>query len=234
MIEVNLLPKGYRKKTFNLSLGKTGVYLAAGAAGVILMMFGITIFQMNQISDLDKDIERASHRANMLQKDIQMVDALVDVKSKITSRMSTIDKLDSHRSSWVRILEDLGRNVPEYIWLSRFEETDAAGTPTGKGSDGTSETPSAIPTVRPVEIEGYAFSLNSLASFMINMMRSDYFDEVELTSIDEVTFNEQAAYDFVISGNLHYLSDEDLRRLIAGVDKGTGSKNSKTGHKTLN
>lgn len=234
MIEVNLLPKGYRKKAFNLSLGKTGVYLAAGAAGIILMMFGITFFQMNQISELEQNIEKARHRASMLQKDIQMVDALVDIKGKISSRMRTIDKLDSHRSSWVRILEDLGRNVPEYIWLSRFEETSLDNKPADKSSDEAEKETNAIPTVRQVEIEGYAFSLNSLASFMINMMRSDYFDEVELTSIDEVKFNEQAAYDFIISGNLHYLSDEELRRLIAQADIGKDSKNSKTGHKTLN
>lgn len=234
MIEVNLLPKGYRKKAFNLSLGKTGVYLASGAAGIIVMMFGITFFQMNQISELEQDIDRARQRASMLQKDIQMVDALVDIKGKISARMRTIDKLDSHRSSWVRILEDLGRNVPEYIWLSRFEETALDAKPADKSSGQESEPINAIPTVRPVEIEGYAFSLNSLASFMINMMRSDYFDEVELASIDEVTFGDQAAYDFVISGNLHYLSDEDLQRLIAQADKRTKSKNPKTRHKTLN
>jgi len=234
VIEVNLLPKGYRKKGFNLSLGKTGVYLAAGAAGIILMMFGITFFQMNQISELEQNIDRARQRASMLQKDIQMVDALVDIKGKISTRMRTIDKLDSHRSSWVRILEDLGRNVPEFIWLSRFEETALDAKPADESSNQASEQTNVIPTVRPVEIEGYAFSLNSLASFMINMMRSDYFDEVELTSIDEVTFGEQAAYDFVISGRLHYLSDEELRHLIAQADKGTNSKNSKTGHKTLN
>lgn len=234
MIEVNLLPKGYRKKAFSLSLGKTGVYLASGAAGIILMMFGITFYQMNQISELEQNIDRARQRAAMLQKDIQMVDALTDIKGKISNRMRTVDKLDSHRSSWVRILEDLGRNVPEYIWLSRFEETALEAKPAVKSSDQVSQPTNATPTVRPVEIEGYAFSLNSLASFMINMMRSDYFDEIELASIDEVTFGEQAAYDFVISGNLHYLSDEDLRRLIAQVDKGTKSKNSKTRHKTLN
>jgi Tfp pilus assembly protein PilN len=234
VIEVNLLPKGYRKKSFDLSLGKTGVYLASGAAGIILMMFGITFYQTNQISELEQNIDRARQRASMLQKDIQMVDALVDIKGKISSRMRTIDKLDSHRSSWVRILEDLGRNVPEFIWLSRFEEMTRDNNPADKSSERASESTYATPTVRQIEIEGYAFSLNSLASFMINMMRSDYFDEVELTSIDEVTFGEQAAYDFVISGNLHYLSDEDLRRRIAQVDKRAVSKDSKTGHKTLN
>ena len=240
MIEINLLPKGYRKKSLNLSFGKAGVYVAVGAAAIVLMLGAITFYQMGQISDLDANIARASKRADALNKDIQMVDALMDVKSKISNRMTAVDNLDGHRSAWVRILEDISRNVPDFIWMARFEEiaapSKAAKAPTGIDTTTakTTLTSTGEPTVRDVEVEGYAFTLNALAAYMINMMRSDYFTDVELVSIEEVTFSDQEAYDFVVKGQLHYLSDEELRRMIAQKEVDGKSVDNQTGHKTLN
>ena len=107
MIEINLLPKDYRKKSLSFSMGKTGIFAVAGAVGVVVMLFVVTLFQLNQISNLDENIQKAKQRASMLQKDIKVVDGLIDVKNKITQRMEAVEKLDRHRSSWVRIMEDL-------------------------------------------------------------------------------------------------------------------------------
>ena len=67
---------------------------------------------------------------------------------------------------------------------------------------------------------------------MINMMRSDYFDEVELVSTEEKKLEEQKAYNFVLNTRLHFLTDEDLRGVIAQSNK--TKKNGKSGHKVLN
>ncbi|MDM7971477.1 MAG: hypothetical protein QUT27_00330, partial [candidate division Zixibacteria bacterium] len=122
MIEINLLPKGYRKKQASFSFGKTGLYAVVAAAGVVLMLVGVTVYQMNQLSSLEDGIVKARQRAAMLEKDIKLVDALTDVKAKISARMAAVERLDSHRSSWVRILEDISANVPEFVWLARFTE----------------------------------------------------------------------------------------------------------------
>ena len=51
---------------------------------------------------------------------------------------------------------------------------------------------------------------------MINLMRSEYFDNVELVSSKENKFNgDEKAYNFVVSCNVHYLSEEQLRALVA-------------------
>ena len=243
MIEINLLPKEYRKKQVSFSLGKSGYYAVAGAAAVLLMLFGVTFYQMSQLRDLDSNIAKARQRAAMLDKDIKLVDALTDVKNKITQRMSAVERLDSHRSAWVRILEDLSRNVPDFVWLGRFEEKvpkPGAVDKNAKLKAGEAQPKpqpvdsSSIPTVRQVELEGYAFTLNALAAFMIRMMRSDYFDEVELVSTNEVKLEDQKAYDFVLTCNLHYLSDEELRNMIGKSKDEEASPDSKAGHASLN
>ncbi len=245
MIEINLLPKDYQRKSFSLSLGKTGVYSLVAAAGVVVMLIGVTFYQMGQLSTLDDNIIKAQQRAAMLQKDIAIVDALTDVKSKINRRITAVDKLDGHRSSWVRVLEDLTRNVPEFVWLVKFEEGSGQQETRGKARAKQNEEDeeaippgsSRTPDVMKVSVEGYAFTLNALATFMINMMRSDYFDEVELTSTEEKFLdNEQKhkAFNFVLTSNLHYLSDEQLRNMVAQAAADKKSKGSKAGHKVLN
>ena len=183
----------------------------------------------------------------MLEKDIQLVDALTDVKDKITQRMRAVERLDSHRSAWVRVMEDVSRNVPDFIWLGRFEEkapsakeSKAIAEAKGAAKETAAEEPVPTeasgnePTIRQVELEGYAFTLNALAAFMIKMMRSDYFDEVELVSTNEVKLEDQKAFNFVLTCNLHYLSDEELRSLIGNADEEKADPDSDESQASLN
>ncbi|MFQ5453637.1 MAG: PilN domain-containing protein, partial [Candidatus Zixiibacteriota bacterium] len=234
MIEINLLPKDYLKRSLDFSLGKTGIYIIAAAAGIVIMLISITFYQKHQLTQLDQNIEKARQRASMLQKDIRMVDALIDVKKKISQRMSAVEKLDSHRSAWIKILEDLARNIPEFVWLGKFRENpEETGKNASSSSEGKPASTYSMPTVRKGEVEGYSFTLNALASFMIKMMRSDYFDEVELTSTNEMSLQNKKAYNFVLSFNIHYLSDDQLRKLIGVTNTKGKLRKSKTSHRSL-
>ncbi len=230
MIEINLLPKDYRKGSGGLQLGKIGVYTMVGVAGIIVVLIGLTFYQMHQLSQLESNIERANQRAAMLRSDIRVVDALTDVKEKIHRRMTAVERLDRHRSVWVRILEDMARNVPEFVWLGSFRESPVEPPPETDSTQ-TEETPTTMAQVRPVQVRGYAFSLNALAAFMIKMMRSDYFDDVELVDSRDTLFVEQKAYAFQLSANVHYLSDEEMRALIAAAEEPSAAEPS---HKSLN
>jgi len=213
MIEINLLPKQYKKRSGGFSIGKHGTYAVIAAAGVLLMIGAVTLYQMHQISELKGQMEIARARTMQLQKDIQLVDALMDIKAKLTNRMEAVERLDRNRSAWVRILEDMSRNVPDFVWLSNFGEIKAA---TAKPADTTQAAPSTAElATRNIKIEGFTFTLNALASFMIKMMRSDYFDEVDLTNTEQIAFGKQKAYNFQLSCNVHFLSDEELERLAA-------------------
>lgn len=216
MININLLPKQYSKRGAGLSLGKHGIYAVMAVAGVLLMFGAVTGWQLYKIKELEAQMEIARVRTMQLEKDIKLVDALMDIKSKITDRLEAVERLDRHRSSWVRILEDMSGNIPDFVWLTRFKEI--AETKTAKTSDTSSVSEARTklqPTVRLAEIEGFTFTLNALASFMIKLMRSNYFDEVDLVSTEEIAFGKQKAYNFILNCNVHYLSDEELERTLA-------------------
>ena len=225
MIEINLLPKDHRKGAGAFQFGKTGVYVASAAIGALVVLVAITFYQISQISSLKSDIERANQRAQMLREDIRLVDALTDVKEKIHRRISAVEKLDRHRSAWVRILEDVSQNVPEFVWLDQLREVPPEKPKPQKGRKdpkGDEEKPQEVqdlaaelPSERAVEIRGFAFTLNALAATMIKMMRSDYFDKVELIDSRDTLYAGEKAYQFHMAANVHYLSDEELRARVA-------------------
>lgn len=253
MIEINLLPKGYLKGSSSLSFSTAGKYVALGVCAFALLLVAISFYQMQQLAELEENIMKADRRADALRQDIRMVDALVGVKDKITRRMTAVEQLDRHRSAWVRILEDLSRNVPEFIWLAKVTEnmdSQAAvkGSRNRNQKADTTVVANTDPNVRPLEVSGYSFTLNALAAFMIKMMRSDYFDDVELVTADEVVFDEdgrvvrtkdrntvgQKAYDFKLTCNVHYLTEEELRNIIAAADESDEDKAPTSSHKKLN
>jgi hypothetical protein len=170
-----------------------------------------------------------------------MVDALIDIKAKITNRMEAVERLDRHRGAWVRILEDMSKNIPEFVWLSTFTElkqkpvattitqpkgiAGASGPRYAQSAQAPAPDTSALaknpngPIVRPAEIEGFTFTLNALASLMIKMMRSNFFDDVDLVYSKEVAFGKQKAYNFKLSCNVNYLSDEEVEKIVGeGLD----------------
>lgn len=219
MIKINLLPKQYQKRSGSFSLGKQGKYAIAAVVGVILLLGTITSYQSYQMGELEEQMKIARMRTEQLKKDIQLVDALTDIKQKITNRLEAVERLDRHRSAWVKILEEVARNVPEFVWLSSFTEINEN---VANPNDTTAKVQST-PSVRPVEVEGFTFTLNALATFMIKMMRSNYFDQVDMANVEEISFGEQKAYNFKLDCNVHYLSDEELEKILA---QATASSNA--------
>ena len=230
MININLLPKQYLRRSGGFNLGKNGIYAVAAVCGVIVMLGGVTLYQLHQMGELNGQMEIAKSRTAQLERDITMVDALIDIKAKITDRMDAVERLDRYRGVWVRILEDLTQNVPDFVWLSNFSEVKPTAPttqpqrtntlpPTGKAPEPPKPDSATLaqsvgePTVRPAEIEGFAFTLNALAAFMIKMMRSSYFEDVDLVNTKEVTFGRQKAYNFKLSCTVHYLSDEEIEKM---------------------
>ena len=57
----------------------------------------------------------------------------------------------------------------------------------------------AAPAKKITNVEGYAYTLNSIASFFIGLMKSDYFDDVELAYAKQEMLDEVSAYKFKIS-----------------------------------
>ena len=105
--------------------------------------------------------------------------------------MSAIQLLDQNRSYWVKLLQDLVRRVPDYVWLSNIEQNPMVG----------STKPGQTKVVTKSVIEGYSFSVNAFATFLVRLKKSDMFSNIEITSIKLQETEQAKAYSFSLICN---------------------------------
>ena len=210
MIEINLLPKELRRGGRRFELDKSWYYIFAAAGVVIVIMILITALQNIIKKDLDKGIARSQQEIARLQEEIKEVDRLNDLLDRINQRRRAIEDLDRNRSAWVEIMQDLSSRIPEYLWLSSFREEI---TPSAKDA-----VTSGTLVGSKVVIDGYAYSINSLASFIIELGRSDYFKNVELKFVKQSNLEQRKAFSFQLSGEVLY-SSQIAKKETGGIEQ---------------
>ncbi len=229
MLEINLLPKEYRRRGNVLNFDKKFMYVGVAAAAVVIALGGITFYQTHQVGRLEKLIAKARIEEGRYKKDIAIIDALTEVKSKILARVAAIEKLDTRRDYYVRLMEDLNGRIPEFLWMTAFNETPPSTGPASSSQPGKPGVPSAPkneppkpvqaaaaqqipigPVVGQAVIEGYAHSLSAVGQFIIGLMKSDFFDNIKLSRAVAEDVGDVTAFNFRITCDLNY--DVDLAR----------------------
>lgn len=222
MLEINLLPKEYRKRGNVLDFDKKFLYVGVAAAALVVVLGGITFYQTHQMGRLEKLIAKARVEEGRYKKDIAIIDALTEVKEKILARVSAIEKLDHRRDFYIKLLEDVNTRIPEFLWMTGFSETApsvAAAAPATAAAPGAK--PPVPPAGQPAQaaattvdlskgtavIEGYAHSLNAVGSFIIGLMKSDFFDDVKLSRAVAEDIGSVTAFNFKITCSLNYDAD---------------------------
>jgi Tfp pilus assembly protein PilN len=203
-------------------------------------MVGLSIYQKQQLSELDSKIRIARARSEQLQKDIKMVDALVEIKEKITDRINAVKVLDQNRTAWVNVMEDMSSRLPEFLWLTAVRQvTPPAPTAAGRAPGDTAKLAVATgepQTQFPAEIEGYAYSLSGLANLIINLRKSGHFKDVDLRTAREVALEAHTAYSFALTCTLDYTGtsnapadlETDGAEELAQSAESTGEKNQES------
>lgn len=227
MIEINLLPKEFRKGGGLVSFDKRFLYIGVAAAIVLLAIGGITIYQKYQISTLDHLIAKAKVEEERYREDLELIDALTVVKEKILERLDAVDRLDQRRDYYVRLMQDLNYRVPEYLWLTGMNEEfrkPPKKDNTKPKKELTPEEEAAVlaeaemmESFSHAKLEGYSFNLSAIGSFLIGLMKSDYFDNIHLgRTVYERTADNVDGYRFEITCDLN-LEATETREEIEGL-----------------
>ncbi|MCP4633770.1 MAG: hypothetical protein GY855_12660 [candidate division Zixibacteria bacterium] len=197
MVEINLLPKEFQKKGLGISLDKTFLYVLGGAIVLLLLMVAVTVYQNVQLGNIDDKIAVAQAKADTYKNEIDQINNLNQLKERILSRITSIEKLDKDRVYWVSLFSDLTRRVPSHVWLTDFKQ---AGADDKSGVSGKSKIVDG--TVNKSSVEGYTFSLNALAAFLIQLDKSEYFDNLNMSSVEIEEVEERVMYKFTIACSL--------------------------------
>jgi Tfp pilus assembly protein PilN len=205
MIEINLLPKDLQKKRFAFKLDKNIVMVLSGCIGLLAVMAIYSfVFQVKRYADLEKQLQISKAETERYAPEIAKIDEIAKKKEQILERMSSIEVLDRNREYWVTLMEDIAGRVPEYVWLVDIRQAPVAppssvapGQPAAAPAQPAAAQQAAVSAKS--SIEGYSFSLNALATFLVRLKKSDMLNNIEIASIKLQDIEKANAYNFKLT-----------------------------------
>ena len=163
MIRINLLPREEKAQRRSSSGGgfKAGelVIPVGVVAAALLIVMGTAMSQTARINGLQKSIDEVDAQSRALAPQIARVNQLAQERAELDLRLGIISKLEKGRTADVRMMDELARCAPDYLWLT--SATQDAGSSVG--------------------IEGVTLSNLVVSDFMSRLDRSAMFSNVELT-----------------------------------------------------
>jgi len=182
MIRVNLLaperPTGKKKaRAVSVAPGAVQVYLflALFVGGALVVCAALWWYQSTKIKKLDSDIAAAEQRQRELQAIKVQVDALEAMRKTFQQKVDLIERLKAEQSAPVHMLDEISKNLPDFVWLTSMDQTGPI-----------------------VKLGGKSSGLTSVADFISALQRSGWFPLVDLVSSAEanniITFNLQATF----------------------------------------
>ncbi len=191
MIEINLLPKELQWKRFSFQLDKKLVILLVAGVVVLSGLAGYSyVIQAGKITTYETTIASLKAEAEQYADEIKQIDEMNTMITQMTARMTAIEILDRNRDYWVDLLEDLIKRVPEYLWLTSVRDASSAVV---------SKTPGKTAAPAKSTIEGFSFSLNALATFIVRLKKSDILKNIEISLINLEQTDKTKAYFFKLT-----------------------------------
>jgi len=194
MIRINLLPEEEKKKvakklpkvkvpipSFRIRIPFRPTTFLVGFVVIVILIAFIVIWvrQNGEMRKLTKEIDQMNTILKSLQKEVNLVKDLENKQRDLQRRLDVIKGLSENRFLRVKILDELASSLPEYVWLTSFEDK--------------------IPNFK---IEGMAFSNLTVADFMNRLEDSEYLTDVDLTTLKKISFGGQDVMQFTLSVNL--------------------------------
>ncbi len=122
MITINLYD--YKRIVRDVGIQKNLVWVTMGATVSVLLCFMIWIFQNLLIGGLETDLADVEAKVAVATPDYNAVQTLTAQQKKFGEIITGIDALRSGEARTTEFLEDVGRAVPEGLWLESMKQMD--------------------------------------------------------------------------------------------------------------
>jgi Tfp pilus assembly protein PilN len=162
MIRVNLLAAAKRepaKKAPTVAVEGMGAVQNLAIVALLLLTAGGIGWWWWSLSSrqrqLDEDLARAQEEMRKVEEDRRVADELERKRQKVEHQIELITRLKNEQQVPVRLLGEISRSLPEFLWLTSMSEAGGRVTFTGRAT-----TPTAY------------------ANFYNNLDASPYFEEV--------------------------------------------------------
>jgi type IV pilus assembly protein PilN len=183
MIRINLLPAEEKQVRRSMPTFKrpSGLLLPLVLLGTgISVVVGAVVHQQAQLQSLGRDLKQVEAEIQRLAPEVALVERLGKERAELDLRLSVIDQLSEKRFHAVRLLDELDRAVPDYLWLAGAVQTDED----------------------KMSIEGVTFSNLIIADYMTRLDRSPYFSDIDLGVAERGEIEERDVVKFKLSMKL--------------------------------
>jgi len=169
MIKINLLAE---RKQAKVKKAPVKVDLGAGGKNIVLvgvLLVGVIVaggwsyLASSELKGVKKDIRDAEAEITRLQPILEKTDRLQAKKDLFQQKIDLITQLKKQQSVPVHILDQVSRNLPDFLWLDRMT-ADA----------------------NVVSIAGKATTYTAVSNFYRNLTTSGYFADVTLGRTFEI------------------------------------------------
>jgi len=182
MIKVNLLTGAKREPVRKApamkveGLGGSQNLLLVVILGLACSFAGWRYYSLSAESQrLDQDLDTAREQLKKVEDDRKAIEILKVKKAAFQKQIDIITNLKNNQQVPVRLLDEVSRNLPDFLWLVSMQETG-----------------------NQLTFSGRATTPNAYANFYNNLDASAYFSEVGKISYtadrDDVTFSLSAKF----------------------------------------
>ncbi len=148
---------------------------------VVLVLFFLQRGAMTKERNL---LREAQEEKKQLQDVLVKLEKLEEEKSLFEKKIVLISQLKSFQEAAVRIMDELSKNVPDWVWLTETNYSEET-----------------------VEIKGNALSNNLIADYIFNLENSPYFSNVNLIASTQKKTGSQQYLEFSLTAQ-YILPDE--------------------------
>ncbi len=177
MIRINLLPGGEVEARAYGDLVVGGLVVFA----LVVSILALHIYQAKTLRDVNKATLMVEKRIKDLEDVKKKVEAFKAKNVELERRIKLIEQLEQNRAGQLYVLESLAGAIPERAWIDKFTE---------KGAN--------------AKIEGIAWNEFTVSDFMKSLKSSNYFNNVELVSIQKKVMQKLPLRSYVIDSNLNF------------------------------
>ncbi|MDQ7087190.1 MAG: PilN domain-containing protein [Acidobacteriota bacterium] len=167
MIRINLLEQDKTTKEGpKISFGGISTI---GVVWIVVMLLtfgyiGVSWYTLgNRIETLKQDLAQAEEDLKEVEQALRTVDERQAKKDALEQRVALISELKRRQRVPVHLLDQISRQLPEFLWLEGLEERDGG-----------------------IRVRGKATTFNAVSNFYNNLRDSSFFSDVTMGTTQRV------------------------------------------------
>lgn len=204
MRTINLIPQEGKTE----SQTRRRLLLIAGLGALfVLLLAAITVWRQGAVDDARDELEAQNSANQSLQAEISALAGAGDFQSTYDAQVATLTLALANDVSWGRLLVDLGRVIPDKVWVTSYSGSVNRFGPDSESDAGIGQISFSGVAFEPPDVSAWIRVLDSeqypgvVSSWATGLTKSS-ISEVEVTNFGSTTALSEGALSDRISDRI--------------------------------